>query len=98
MYRDGACYVYLARCTDGTLYCGVSINPTWRCQLHSANKGAKYTKGRGPVTLVWQEEHPTRGDALRREAAIKRLSKSEKERLASSGTIAAKGVPGRVVR
>lgn len=70
-------YTYLLRCADGTLYCG------WTNDLaaHNSGKGAKYTRARRPVRLVYSEPHPTRGEAMRREAAIKRLSRAEKEAL-----------------
>ncbi|HEX7335783.1 MAG TPA: GIY-YIG nuclease family protein [Gemmatimonadales bacterium] len=73
--------VYLARCSDGTLYAGVTTDPERRVAQHNAGAGAAYTRSRGPVTLVYWEEAPDRSEALRREHAIKRLSRSEKEAL-----------------
>ena len=74
-------YVYILRCGDNTLYTGVTDNPSRRLAAHRAGKGAKYTRGRGPLELVYQEQVPDRAAALRREAAIKKLRRCEKERL-----------------
>ena len=73
-------YTYLLRCADGTLYCG------WTNHLAArAGKGAKYTKTRRPVVLAYYEEYATRSEAMRREAAIKKLTKKEKEAMAALG-------------
>ena len=74
-------YVYMLRCGDGTLYTGITDNVERRLAAHRAGKGAKYTRGRGPLELVYQERVPDKSAALRREAAIKRLRRREKERL-----------------
>jgi putative endonuclease len=74
--------VYLARCRDGTLYTGVTTDPARRLAEHNAGCGAAYTRSRLPVTLVYQEEVLDRSCALRREHAIKRLTRAEKEALA----------------
>lgn len=74
-------YVYMLRCGDGTLYTGVTDNVERRLAAHRAGKGAKYTRGRGPLELVWQEEVPDKSAALRREYQIKRLTRQEKEKL-----------------
>ncbi len=71
-------FVYLVRCRDGTLYCGWTVDPPKRIAAHNAGRGAAYTRSRRPVTLVWSEAHPDRGSALRREAAVKRLSRRDK--------------------
>jgi putative endonuclease len=71
--------VYLVRCRDSTLYCGISNNVPKRVAAHSAGKGARYTKTRGPVTLVYLEKVGTMGQALRRERQIKNMSKKRKE-------------------
>ena len=73
--------VYLARCADGTLYAGVTTDTSARLAAHNSGQGAKYTRTRGPVTLVYEEKAPNRSAALRREWAIKRLARTEKERL-----------------
>ena len=74
-------YVYIIRCKDGTLYTGSTDDVQRRFQVHSSGKGAKYTRGRGPLELVYSEECATWSDALKRERNIKSLSKSEKEKL-----------------
>ena len=74
--------VYLARCSDGTLYTGITTNPERRLAEHNAGSGAYYTRARLPVVLVYRETTTDRSSALRREYAIKQLSRAEKERLA----------------
>ena len=74
-------YVYMLRCKDGSLYTGYTDDPQRRLAVHNGGKGAKYTRSRLPVTLVYQEEFPEKSDALRREAAIKKLKKAQKEGL-----------------
>lgn len=76
-----AWYVYILRCGDGTLYTGVTDDLPRRLAAHRAGKGAKYTRGRGPLELVYQEQVPDKSAALRREYQIKRLTKQEKEGL-----------------
>ncbi len=71
-------YVYMLKCNDETLYTGYTDNPERRLQVHNAGKGAKYTRSRLPVELVYQEAQPDKSAALRREAAIKRLSRAQK--------------------
>ena len=73
--------VYILRCADGTLYTGYANDLAQRCAAHTQGKGAKYTAGRRPVVLVYQEEHPTVGGALRREHALKKLTRAAKEAL-----------------
>lgn len=74
-------YTYLLQCADGTLYCGWTNHLEKRVEAHNAGKGAKYTKSRRPVILVYYEEYETKSEALRREAAIKKLSRQEKLRM-----------------
>lgn len=78
-------YVYVARCGDGTLYTGVTTDPARREAAHNAGRGAAYTRSRRPVRLVYREPAAGRGAALRRELAIKRLSRSDKEALMGGG-------------
>ena len=73
-------YTYLLRCADGTLYCGWTNHLAARVAAHNAGKGAKYTRTRRPVVLAYYEE-----EAMRREAAIKKLTKKEKEAMAALG-------------
>lgn len=72
-------YVYMLRCRDNTLYTGMTDDVPRRLQAHNAGTGAKYTRGRGPLTLVYQEPCATKSDALKREYAIKRLTRAQKE-------------------
>lgn len=76
-----AWYVYILQCADCSLYTGVAIDLELRLSKHNAGKGAKYTRGRLPVELVYRERLDTRGRALQRELAIKRLPRAAKLRL-----------------
>ena len=77
-------YVYLLRCADGSLYTGIATDLQRRLRQHNGELagGAQYTRGRRPVTLLWMETRRDRSGAQRREAAIRRLSRPEKLRLA----------------
>lgn len=77
-------YVYLLRCADDTLYAGCTTDPKRRLQQHNSGRGAKYTRSRRPVTLVYLEQAENHSQALRREAALKRLSRNEKLALADT--------------
>ena len=81
---DQIWFVYLLRCRDDTLYCGITPDLGKRLEQHRSGKGAKYTRGRGPLELVYQEEVASHSEALKRELAIKRLSRQEKLQLISS--------------
>lgn len=81
--------VYLLRCGDGSLYTGIARDATRRVAAHNAGRGAAYTRARRPVTLVHQEAAPSHSAALRREWAIKHLSRTEKESLLMSRQSAA---------
>lgn len=76
-----AWFVYILRCGDDTLYTGVTDDVQKRFAAHAAGKGAKYTRGRGPLTLVYTEEVLDKSAALKREIAIKRLTRAEKLKL-----------------
>ena len=71
-------FVYVLRCRDGSLYTGISTDVERRVATHNAGKGARYTRPRLPVALVHLERKRSRGSALKREAAIKALSRAEK--------------------
>ena len=71
-------YIYILRCGDDTLYTGITDDVDRRFAAHCAGKGAKYTRGRGPLTLVYTEEAEDKSAALKREHAIKKLSRAEK--------------------
>lgn len=77
--------VYIVRCADGTLYCGVAVDVEARIGTHQKGKGARYTRGRLPVRLVYQQRGLDRGAALRRELEIKKLSRAAKLSLIESG-------------
>ena len=78
-------YVYILRCGDGSLYTGWTNHLEERVAAHQAGRGAKYTRGRGPVELVYWERFSTREEAMRREYAIKRLSRADKLKLIEKG-------------
>ena len=71
-------WVYMLRCGDGSLYTGWTNDLERRVQTHAAGRGARYTRSRLPVELVYAEILPTKSEALRREAALKRLRRAEK--------------------
>ena len=75
--------IYLLRCDDDTLYCGITTDLERRVGEHNRQVGAKYTRSRTPVEVVYEEEAADRGAALRREYAIKQMSRAEKEALVS---------------
>ena len=81
-----AWYVYILLCGDGTLYTGITDDVERRLAAHRSGKGAKYTRGRGPLELVYTEAKPDKSAALRREIEIKRLTRLQKERLIADGT------------
>ncbi len=75
-------YVYLVLCSDKTLYCGIAKDVAKRLSAHACGRGARYTRYRCPITLVWQSEAPLEhGDALRLERKIKRFSRAQKLQL-----------------
>lgn len=71
-------FVYLLRCADDTLYCGYAVDVVKRLAMHNSGKGAKYTRSRLPATVVYTEEFHEKGEALRREIEIKKLTRKEK--------------------
>lgn len=76
-------YVYLARCADDTLYCGVCKDLKEREQKHNDGTGAKYTRTRLPVQFVYTEKYPSRSEAMKREYEIKQWPREKKEELIS---------------
>lgn len=78
-------HLYILRCGDGSLYTGITTDVAHRLVMHRSGKGAKYTRGRGPLELVYWEECEDHGTALRRELAIKALSREEKMALIGEG-------------
>ena len=80
-------YVYILECADGTFYTGWTTDIEARVNTHNSGSGAKYTRGRRPVSLVYYEELPDRSAALKREAAIKRLPRNKKLELIAGSSI-----------
>jgi putative endonuclease len=77
-------FVYLARCSDGTIYIGVARDVSARIAAHDAGRGARYTRGRGPLRVLATRRCERKGDALRLEMALKRLPREDKLALAAS--------------
>lgn len=71
-------FVYMVRCSDGTLYTGVTVDVEDRVKTHNAGKGAKYTRARLPVKLIWSEKVEAESEAKRREFEIKQMRRAEK--------------------
>ena len=71
-------FVYILRCSDGTLYTGVTLDLDRRCRQHNSGTASRYTRSRLPAKLVYREEQPGQGMALKREASVKRLTRREK--------------------
>lgn len=78
-------YTYVLRCADGSLYCGWTNHLEERVKAHNEGKGAKYTRGRGPVELVYYEEFETKSEAMRREWEIKKMDRKDKLRVIGGG-------------
>lgn len=78
-------YLYILRCGDDSLYTGITTDVARRFAAHCSGKGAKYTRGRGPLELVYQESCGTHSQALKRELQIKALGREEKLRLIRQG-------------
>ncbi|KRW93047.1 hypothetical protein SD51_01630 [Alicyclobacillus tengchongensis] len=74
----------MVECSDGTLYTGYATDVLRRIAMHNEGRGAKYTRGRGPVRLLYVESYPDKGAALRREKSIKRLTRAQKLRLVAT--------------
>ncbi len=77
-------FCYLLRCSDGSLYTGITTDPARRLKQHNRGQASKYTAARRPVRLVWKEKHRSRSSALRREAQIKRWPRRRKQALIRS--------------
>ncbi|MGO5115715.1 GIY-YIG nuclease family protein [Candidatus Avoscillospira sp. LCP25S3_F1] len=84
--KNNRCYAYILRCADGTLYTGWTNDLQHRVETHNAGKGAKYTRTRRPVALCYYETFDTASEAMRREAAIKKLTRQQKLRLMAGTT------------
>ncbi len=82
-------FVYVARCADGSIYTGIARKVAERIAAHDAGKGARYTRGRGPLEVLAMRACATHGNALRLELAVKRLPRPAKEALSSDATFRA---------
>lgn len=85
-------FCYMVECADGSFYTGWSTDPAARVKMHNAGKGAKYTRTRRPVKLIYLEELPDKSSALKRERAIKKLSRKKKEKLLTLASNAKEGM------
>ncbi len=83
--KERKAYTYIVQCRDGSYYTGWTTDIKKRVAAHNAGKGAKYTKGRRPVELVYCEVFDTKEEAMKREAAIKRMPRAQKHRLILKG-------------
>ena len=81
--NQAACYCYIVQCADGTYYTGWAIDPERRVAVHNRGRGARYTRMRLPVKLVYVEEQPDRRSAMKRERAIKKMTRERKQKLFS---------------
>lgn len=77
-------YLYILRCRDGSLYTGITTDVQKRLEVHRSGKGAKYTRGRGPLELVYSEKCGSHSEALKRELQIKGMTKEEKQQLVTA--------------
>ena len=77
-------YIYIVKCSDNTYYKGYSNNPEKRIKAHNDGKGARYTRGRRPVQLVYYEKYENKSEALKREWEIKHLTREQKEEIISN--------------
>lgn len=78
-------YLYILRCADGTLYTGITTDVEKRLEQHRCGKGAKYTRGRAPLELIYREECGSHSQALKRECAVKALKRQQKQALVTEG-------------
>ena len=87
--KDSLWFVYLLKCADGSFYCGIAKNVEQRLALHESGKGARYTRGRGPLEIIWKLSNPlTHGEALKLERRIKRMTRKQKETLVKKNQVA----------
>lgn len=76
-----SCYCYIVECADGTYYTGWTVDPEKRVAVHNTGRGARYTRTRCPVRLVYVEEFPDRKSAMKREIAIKKMTHAGKDKV-----------------
>ncbi len=84
VFMEQTWYLYILRCKDGTLYTGITTDVDKRLEAHRSGKGAKYTRGRSPLELVYRETCGSHSEALKRERKIKSLTREEKQKLIES--------------
>ena len=84
---DKSWKLYILRCGAGSLYTGITTDLQARLELHRSGRGAKYTRGRGPLELVYSEECGSKSDALKRELAVKALTREEKLKLTQKESV-----------
>lgn len=92
--RPKAAFVYMVRCTDGTLYTGWSTDPAARLRAHQSGKGARYTRAKGAAALAYVEKCADHRAAMRREYALKQLPKAQKECLCAAWAAAGRPFAG----
>lgn len=80
-------FLYILKCKDGSYYTGYTNDLEKRFKKHEEGKGAKYTRGRGPLKLVFQQAFPTKQEAMRMEFAVKKLNRAQKERMIKEGSV-----------
>lgn len=80
-FSNAGFFTYIVRCADGTLYTGWTVDLEQRMNAHNQGRGAKYTRGRGPVELMAMWQHQSKGDAMKLERSLKKLSRRDKELL-----------------
>lgn len=80
-------FFYLARCSDGSLYSGIAVDPAKRMEVHNSGKGARYTRSRLPVEMVYSEPLPDQSSALKREAEVRKWKRQKKEALIIGATV-----------
>ena len=88
-----ACFCYIVECQDGTFYTGWAVNAERRVKVHNAGRGARYTRTRLPVKLVYIEPQPDRATAMKRERAIKKLTRARKQALIGGPSLEAAHAP-----
>jgi putative endonuclease len=81
-------FVYIVECDDGTFYTGYTTDVERRVEEHNAGTGARYTRGRTPVEVIYTETYASKSEAMSREYAIKQLRRPQKEKLVDAGTLA----------
>jgi putative endonuclease len=84
---DQIWFFYIVECRDNSYYSGITNNLDQRLKAHNQGSGAKYTRGRGPVTLVYSEKKNCLSDALKREALVKHWSRTQKQQLFTRGSV-----------